>query len=58
VGVGAITVIDKMILSRLYGNDKPKLSEDLKHELYALYQSDIAALERFLGRPLEKWKVS
>jgi Sulfotransferase domain len=58
LGVGAITVIDKMILARLYGNDKPKLSEDLKRELYTLYRDDISALEGLLGKSLEKWKLS
>jgi hypothetical protein len=55
--VGAVTAIDKFVLSRLYGNEKPKLSEELRRNLYDFYHEDIAALEDFLGRSLVKWKI-
>lgn len=45
------------LFSVIYKNEKPKLSEVFKRELYAFYERDIAGLEGLLGTSLEHWKV-
>jgi len=55
--VTAINRIDSIILSRVFGNNKPSLSPDLTRVLSGIYREDASRLEEMLGRSLADWKV-
>lgn len=48
---------DHLLLERLYGNPKPRLSSELTEALYHLYEDDINNLERLIGQNLGKWRL-
>lgn len=50
----------RMGLPRLFGTrrDVPRMAEASRARLQEVYQPEIVALERLLGRPLEAWKRS
>lgn len=50
-------VIDRALLAPVFGESKPKLSEDLQVRLIELYQDDILGIEDFLGRDLTTWTL-
>lgn len=52
---GAITLIDRLVLSRVFTSEKPRLSKALRRRLIAAYRPDIEALETMLGRDLGAW---
>ncbi len=51
-----ITLFDRGILSYIYSNDKPKLNNLLRKEIYNIYKEDIDLLEKLIGRDLSNWK--
>jgi hypothetical protein len=51
-----IDTADRFVLSRVFGNDKPRLSDGLRRRLYSLYEKDIADLEALLRVDLKIWK--
>jgi hypothetical protein len=53
---GAITWVDREILSRYMVNVKPKVSSELQNILYEKYASDIDSLENFISRDLSGWR--
>ncbi|MDB4327407.1 hypothetical protein OAA14_02540 [bacterium] len=53
-----ITFFDKLIISKLMPNDKPKIRLELKKMLYDLYSKDIESLEKLINRDLSAWRVS
>lgn len=55
---GAITALDKMLLSKFLPNNKPKVGIELRNMLYDLYASDIEALSDYINRDLSGWKPS
>jgi hypothetical protein len=55
---GCITFFDKLIMSKLMPNDKPKIGLELKQMLYDLYSKDIESLEKLINRDLSAWRVS
>lgn len=54
---GAIVFIDRIFLSRVFGNTKPNLSRDLRRALSAIYEEDTSKLQGLLGLKLAHWKV-
>lgn len=48
--------LDRFVLSRMFGNEKPALSDELKRRLHAFYEEDVGRLEGLLGVNLERWK--
>jgi hypothetical protein len=53
---GAITWVDREILSRYMVNVKPRVSSELQNILYEKYASDIDSLENFISRDLSGWR--
>lgn len=51
----AIVGFDRVLLARLFGNDKPKLSEHLVHRLRQRYAEDVTELAVLLNRDLSAW---
>jgi hypothetical protein len=47
--------LDKQILLRLFGNQKPSLSQELKNRLQETYAGDIDKLVGLINRNLEGW---
>lgn len=52
---GAIIALDRLILARLLGNAKPRLSPELRARLRGYYDADIAKLEGLLGQDFSDW---
>lgn len=52
----AIVGLDRMLLTRLFGNDKPKLPEHLAAGLREHYAKDVAELMTLLNRDLSSWR--
>lgn len=50
-----VSGVDKIFLSRVLGNEKPKISTDLKKMLADYYKEDVRQLERMLGADLREW---
>ncbi|WKN32531.1 sulfotransferase domain-containing protein [Porifericola rhodea] len=48
--------IDKVILSNLFKNEKPKLNNQIHQKLYDYYKADIENLEKLINKDLTKWK--
>jgi hypothetical protein len=48
--------LDRHLLSRVFSNEKPALSEELRRKLHAFYAEDVGRLEELLGVNLERWK--
>lgn len=48
--------LDRFVLSRVFGNEKPALGEGLRRKLHAFYAEDVGRLEELLGVNLERWK--
>ena len=48
--------LDRFVLSRVFGNEKPALSEELRRRLHAFYEEDVSGLEELLSVNLERWK--
>lgn len=55
VATAAIVGFDRVLLARLFGNDKPKLPEHLAHRLRERYATDVAELAVLLNRDLSAW---
>ncbi len=53
---GAITVIDRGVISRILADSRPEIGSELRRILYEIYASDIESLEGFLGRDLSSWR--
>lgn len=51
----AIVSLDRVLLARLFGNDKPKLPERLVRRLRQRYADDLADLAILLDRDLTTW---
>jgi hypothetical protein len=51
-----VSLMDRLLLERLYGNPKPYLSSELTEALYELYEDDINDLEMLIGQNLGKWR--
>ncbi|HWT03683.1 MAG TPA: sulfotransferase [Pyrinomonadaceae bacterium] len=48
--------LDRHFLSRVFGNEKPALGEELRRRLHEFYAGDVGRLEELLGVNLERWK--
>ena len=48
--------LDRFVLSRVFGNEKPALSEELSRRLHEFYEEDVSRLEELLGVKLERWE--
>jgi hypothetical protein len=48
--------LDRHVLSRVFGNEKPALSEELRRRLHEFYAEDVNGLEELLGVSLERWR--
>jgi Sulfotransferase domain len=48
--------LDHYLLSRVFGNEKPALTEELRRRLHEFYAEDVGRLEELLGVKLERWK--
>lgn len=55
---GAITTLDRKLLSKYLPNKKPKVGLEFRNLLYDLYANDIEALAGFINRDLSAWKPS
>lgn len=53
----AVVAFDRVLLARLFGNERPRLRPDLEARLRAFYAPDVAVLESLLGRDLAAWKT-
>lgn len=51
-----IAAIDRIVLARLISNARPPIDDELKAQLAAYYATDVAELERMLGRNLRSWR--
>ena len=47
---------DRVILSKIIGNKKPKLSKSLEDEISRLYLEDIEELEMLIGKQVPAWR--
>lgn len=47
--------VDRLLLSKIYGNPKPQLDPAIKDALIKMYRFDILKLQDFLNRDLGKW---
>ena len=47
--------LDRLLWSRLFPAERPRLSEELQSELTSYYQEDAKCLEQWLGRTLTGW---
>lgn len=56
VAAGAITAVDRGLLSRFLHNEKPRLPPALLGRLQDYYGPEIDALESMLGRSLDAWR--
>ena len=52
---GFIVGIDRVVLSRVIGNTKPKLSNSIRDEISRLYKDDIEELEVLVGKQISEW---
>lgn len=48
--------LDKVVLSKMFNNEKPTISSHLEQELYKIYKEDINNLEGLLNLDLSAWK--
>ena len=51
----SVAAVDRLLLARVFSNERPQLSTDLQKQLAQYYRADIADLERLLGRDLTHW---
>lgn len=56
ISTAAISAIDRFILARWIGNDKPALHADVRSMLLRHYREQVVATERIVGRDLGAWK--
>jgi hypothetical protein len=52
---GFIVGIDRVVLSRVIGNTKPKLSNSIRDEISRLYKDDVEELEVLVGKQISEW---
>ena len=48
--------LDRHLLARVFGNERPALSEGLRRRLHEFYAEDVGRLEGLLGVNLRRWK--
>jgi hypothetical protein len=51
----AVVLADRHLAARLYGNERPTISDELRRELEDYYRSDIQMLESSLSTDLAHW---
>lgn len=51
-----ITTVDRYVLERVIGNDKPELHDDVRSMLLQYYRDEVDETERVIGRNLKDWK--
>ncbi|MGA8847581.1 MAG: hypothetical protein WB471_13275, partial [Nocardioides sp.] len=51
----AVSVLDRVVLSRLTTNDRPRLSNELQEELTAYYREDLELFQTIAGVNVERW---
>jgi hypothetical protein len=51
----SVAAIDRLVLSRIYSNDRPELPADLQERLAGYYRDDVIELQRLTGRDLSHW---
>jgi hypothetical protein len=56
LGVVSITLADRYALRLWYGNEKPRLSQELMWQLSEYYEPRIKELEQLLNQDLSSWK--
>lgn len=52
---GGVTVLDRLVLSRLLGNSKPPCPGPLRRRLIDFYQPEVRGLEEMLQKDLSGW---
>ncbi|MEM0897929.1 MAG: sulfotransferase [Verrucomicrobiota bacterium] len=48
--------VDRALFAKVWGNQKPFLSDNLAARLYDVFREEVEALESLLGRDLNHWK--
>jgi hypothetical protein len=56
VRLKAMNGITNFLASRIYANTKPQANQELKQQLYKIYEQDIVQLEQLIKRDLSIWK--
>jgi hypothetical protein len=56
VRLKAMNGITNFLASRIYVNTKPQANQELKQQLYNIYEQDIVQLEHLIKRDLSIWK--
>ena len=51
----SISLLDRLVLSRIFKDIKPRLSQGLKVHLSEIYKSDIESCQSLIGRDLSHW---
>jgi hypothetical protein len=51
----AVVAVDRLVLARLFGNEKPVVPEPVTRRLREYYSEDVADLGRLLARDLSSW---
>lgn len=50
-----VVLTDRLILSRVHGNPRPRISDELTMRLRDLYREDVLLTQRVIGRDLSAW---
>lgn len=51
----SLAAMDRLVLARIYPNERPQLAADLQQRLGCYYRDDIADLQRLTGRDFAGW---
>jgi hypothetical protein len=51
----SVAAIDRLVLARIYPNDRPEIAADLQERLAGYYRDDVSELQRLTGRDLSGW---
>lgn len=54
----SISVLDRVVLSRVLPNERPPLPARTRRRLEEYYRDDVATLARLLDRPLDHWSAA
>lgn len=55
---GAVAAADRLVLSRVIGNQRPTISPDVYARLVNWYAEDVSQLEDMLQRDLSRWRAA
>jgi Sulfotransferase domain len=51
----SVAAIDRLVLARIYPNERPQLAPDVQAQLVDYYRDDVVVLQRLTGRDLTGW---